>query len=528
MRAVFGAHFHTTQAKTPMMPSRALVLNVEGNEPKRHLKTTALERAGHEVIEASRLGEARALVLERQPHLVLLDLKLPDGNGHDLCAWIKGSPATAQIAVLQTSALLSDSHERMASLDAGADGYLIEPIEPEELVAHVRALLRLRHAEQGRKAALAALQQADRRKDEFLAMLAHELRNPLAPIRNAVEIIGNEDPALRDRARLIIRRQVSHLTRLVDDLLEVSRITQGKVALKRTRVKLATIMETALETARPLVKANRHQLDVRMPPGEVWLEVDPVRIAQAVGNLLHNAAKFTPAGGRIALEAHVEGREVALTVTDNGVGIAPDLIDQVFELFTQDDRSLARSQGGLGIGLSLVRGMVELHGGKVAAASQGRDTGATFTIRLPLAAPGAAAPQRLKPAHRGNGTMHHRILVVEDHADSAEALRLVLQDQGHEVAVVDDGPHAIAQAQAWRPEVVLMDLGLPGMDGYELAARLKALPEMSTASLIAVSGYGQQRDLDRTAAAGFVQHLTKPVEPEHLTQAIAAARSHAR
>ena len=509
-----------------MKPSPALILNVEDNEPKRYLKSVALRGAGYEVLEASRIVDARVMILERLPDLVLLDLKLPDGSGHELCAWIKGTPETAQIAVLQTSVMLVDSQERMASLNAGADGYLIDPIQPEELIAHVRALLRLRLAERERQAALAALKEADRRKDEFLAMLAHELRNPLAPIRNAVEIIGEANPAMRERARLIIRRQVGHLAHLVDDLLEVSRITQGKVVLKRARVTLASIVDAALETARPFVAENRHDLAVQVPDEPIWLDVDPVRISQALGNLLHNAAKYTPAGGTIVVDAKVARGWVEIRVRDNGVGIDAELLNQVFELFTQDDRSLARSKGGLGIGLSLVRGMVELHGGSVRAESDGRNAGSTFSIRLPVAKGTAHEPKKKAPARPADGARHHhRILVVEDHADAAEALRLVLQNEGHEVSVVEDGPDALARAQDWHPEIVLMDLGLPGMDGYELAARLKALPEMQSASLIALSGYGQQRDRDRTAAAGFAEHLTKPVEPERLTQAIATARS---
>jgi signal transduction histidine kinase len=507
----------------------ALILNVEDNGPKRYLKTRALAGAGFEVLEAADAATARALVRERRPDLVLLDVRLPDGDGRDLCAWIKGSEETAQIAVIQTSALLVDSHERVASLDAGADGYLAEPLEPGELIAHVRALLRVREAERERQAAMAALQEADRRKDEFLAMLAHELRNPLAPIRNAVEILKSEDPALRERARTIVSRQVSHLARLVDDLLEVSRITQRKVVVKRAPVTLRSVIDSAIETARPFVDANRHALAVSIPDEDVWLEIDAVRIAQAIGNLLNNAAKFTPRGGRIRLGARLDGAEVEIEVVDNGTGIAPELLGSVFDLFTQDDRSLERSQGGLGIGLSLVRGMVELHGGSVHAESAGRDQGSRFAVRLPLATAAARAPRRPPAsAARTPRERRKRILVVEDHADCAETLRMVLQDEGHEVSVFDDGLEALACAREWRPEVVLLDLGLPGMDGYELAARLRALPELSETPLIAVSGYGQQRDRDRCAAAGFDLHLTKPVEPARLAEALESARSLAR
>ena len=506
-----------------MTAARALILNVEDNEPKRYLKTRALSAAGYEVLEATTAARARELVLERQPDLALLDVKLPDGSGRDLCAWMKTSPETAQIAVIQTSALLVDSHERVASLDAGADGYLIEPIEPEELLAHVRALLRLRNAERERQAALTALQDADRRKDEFLAMLAHELRNPLAPIRNAVEILRSPDRNLRERARSIVARQVLHLSRLVDDLLEVSRITQRKVMLKRAPVRLRTVVDAAVEVVRPLIDEKGQTLDVHLPQDDLWIEVDAMRMSQVLGNLLNNAAKYTPAEGNIRIAGQAADGDLELEVSDDGMGISPELLPHVFELFTQDARSSARSQGGLGIGLSLVRGILELHGGSVTAESGGLGCGSTFRLRLPLGSAPVDAPE--SDAEREARASPRRVLIVEDHADAAETLRLLLQRHGHDVSVVEEASAALASARTFRPQVVLMDLGLPGMDGFELATRLRALPETSEAALIAVSGYGQQRDIDRAAAAGFDMHFTKPVEPSQLARAIAGERS---
>src|SRR6185312_14696199 len=252
------------------------------------------------------------------------------------------------------------------------DGYLVEPIEPEELVAHVKALLRLRRAERDRAAALEQLREADRRKDEFLAMLGHELRNPLAPIRNAVEILRvSDDRTVRERAREMVGRQVQHLARLVDDLLDVSRITTRKIVLKRGVARLGALIEAAVEIARPVLDAQGHEFSAAVPEPDIWLDVDSVRLAQAIGNLMHNAAKFTPHGGRIRLVAARRGGELAISVEDNGVGIAPDVMPSVFDLFTQGERSLDRAQGGLGIGLSLVKGLTEMHGGHVAAASPG-------------------------------------------------------------------------------------------------------------------------------------------------------------
>ena len=503
------------------MTPHAQILIVDDNDSKRYVKSRTLTRADYAVGEASTIAQARDRLLADPPDLVLLDVKLPDGDGRDLCAWIKSTPALAQIAVLQTSAVHIDTADRIASLDAGADGYLLEPIETEELVAHVRALLRLRQAESERQAAITALRDADRRKDEFLAMLAHELRNPLAPIRNAVEILRTPDEILREKARTIIARQVGHLSRLVDDLLEVSRITQRKVVLKRHNVSLRAVVDAAVETARPYLDAARHRLTVSLPAGDTWLNVDPVRIAQALGNLLHNAAKFTPPGGHIRVEAGRAGEQLEIAVIDDGVGISAETLPLVFDLFTQDERSLERSQGGLGIGLSLVRGMVEMHGGSVRAESAGLQHGSRFTIRLPLAA--NAAPHQGVTTEAASSLQGRRVLVVEDNVDAAETLGMMLTTHGHDVTVVTDSDSAIPAARAARPEVVLLDIGLPGMDGYQLARRLREDPETRDAYLIAVSGYGQDRDRARSADAGFDLHLTKPVEPAHLVEAIGAA-----
>jgi two-component system, sensor histidine kinase len=362
------------------------LLNVDDNDAARYVKSHILRRAGFEVIEAATGTEALRLLHLHHPALVLLDVRLPDADGRDLCARIKADPEMVSIAVLQTSASHVESRHRVASLEAGADGYLVEPMEPEELVATVRALLRMRSAERERQVALEALQEADRRKDEFLAMLAHELRNPLAPIRNAVEILRRSPQrATREKAREMIGRQVEHLARLVDDLLDVSRITQRKIALQRGPVRLSWIVESAVEVARPLAQAEAQEIVVALPDEDIWLDADAVRLAQVVGNLLHNACKFTPRGGRIAVEAARKGSVLEIAVADNGIGIAPAMLPVVFELFSQGERSLDRAQGGLGIGLSLVKGLVEMHGGAVHAESLGAGQGSRFTIELPLA-----------------------------------------------------------------------------------------------------------------------------------------------
>jgi signal transduction histidine kinase len=501
-----------------------LILNVDDTESNRYVKTRILRRAGFEVIEASTGARALELVAARHPDLVLLDVKLPDADGRDICARIKSDPASAATAILQTSALHLEMRDRVASLDAGADGYLVEPMEPEELVAHVRALLRLRHSEQERTRALQALQEADRRKDEFLAMLAHELRNPLAPIRNAVEILRiSQDRAVRDRARELVGRQVEHLARLVDDLLEVSRITRGKVALQRNPVRLAALVRSALDIARPHLESQRHQVDVvDGVPGDPWIDVDAVRVSQVLGNLLHNAAKFTPAGGRIRISTAFAADALEIAVEDNGVGIPADVLPGIFELFAQADRSLDRSQGGLGIGLSLARGLVEMHGGSLAASSPGGGQGSRFTVRLPRSVM-VDAPAPSKAVASIDPSQARRVLLVEDNVDAAEAMLLLLREFGHQVHVVHDGHEALEAARQFQPEVVLLDFGLPGIDGYELARRMRAMPLVAEALIVAVSGYGQEKDRQRSAAAAFDAHLVKPVDPRAFSAVIFAA-----
>jgi signal transduction histidine kinase len=502
----------------------ALILNVDDSDAYRYAKTRILRSAGFEVVEAATGAAARRLVFQRPFDLLLLDVKLPDADGRNLAAEFKSDPRSAQVMVLQTSASHIDTAHRVASLEAGADGYLVEPMEPEELVAHVRALLRIHEAERARQAAVAQLREADRRKDEFLAMLAHELRNPLAPIRNAVEILRvSDDPGIRERARAMVGRQVAHLARLVDDLLDVSRITQRKIALRRSIARLGAIVESAVETARPMMQSQEHHFEVSAPEEDIWLEVDAVRLSQAIGNLLHNAAKFTPRGGRVHLDLRREGQDLVIRVEDNGVGLTPETLASAFDLFTQDERSLDRSQGGLGIGLSLVKGLVEMHGGSVSASSEGPGKGSVFTIRLPLGALERRAPGAAPQAHQ-RAPARRRILVVDDNFDAAESMQILLHKDGHEVSVVHDGAKAIEAARGFRPDVVLLDIGLPGMDGFQLAAAMRAMPETSGAQIIAVSGYGQDKDRQRSAQAGFDLHLVKPVDPAKLSAAIDGAR----
>jgi PAS domain S-box-containing protein len=369
-----------------------------------------------------------------------------------------------------------------------------------------------------RKEAEEALRDEARRKDEFLAMLAHELRNPLAPIRNAahvLKLVGAAD-AHREWAADVIERQTQHLTRLVDDLLDVSRITRGKVTLQREALDVSAILERALEATLPLVEARHQELVVKLPPEPLRVQGDLTRLVQVVGNLLNNAAKFSEAGGHIWLEAAAEDGEAVIRVRDEGVGLPAELLSRVFDLFTQADRSLDRSQGGLGIGLTLVRNLVERHGGRVEARSEGPGRGSEFVVRLP-ALRGEAAPAAVEAVPgRGRAASPLRVLVVEDHADSAEMMAFVLELAGHEVRTASEGRSALELARSFRPQVVLCDIGLPGMSGYDVAARLRAEPAHERTRLIALSGYGQEEDRRRSQEAGFDYHLTKPVSPDAL------------
>ena len=375
----------------------------------------------------------------------------------------------------------------------------------------------------------AEVQEADRRKNEFLSMLAHELRNPLAPIRNAVEVMRHRGPAQPELqwARDVIDRQVRHLARLVDDLLDVSRITRGKIRLQIESVDVAAVVTQAVEASRPAIDARGHKLDVALPPGPVWVTGDPARLAQILTNLLNNAAKYTEDGGRIWLAVGRDGPDVVVRVRDTGVGIPPDMLGAVFDLFTQMDRSLDRSQGGLGVGLTLVKRLVELHGGAVEAHSDGPGRGSEFVVRLPAGEPpGEPAAGRPAGVRAPDGRL--RVLVVDDNADAAESLAAVLRLERHDVRIAGDWETLAAALPEFTPDVILLDIGLPGVDGYEIARRLRARPEFRGMALVAVTGYGRDEDRRMAREAGFDHHLVKPIEFAALQHLFAAVRVGAR
>ena len=375
-----------------------------------------------------------------------------------------------------------------------------------------------------RRGAEEALRIVDRRKDEFLATLAHELRNPLAPVRNALYLLQAEggDPQDQAKARAIIDRQVRQMVRLVDDLLDVSRITTGKLALRRERVELRAVAAAAIEAVEPMIRERDHHLSVELPPAGLTVNADPTRLAQVLLNLLNNAAKFTDPGGHIEFSLAVRDGEVRAHVKDSGVGIAPEMMDEIFEMFAQADRSLERSTMGLGVGLSLSRKLVELHGGTLEARSDGVGKGAEFIVRMPAVGVEAPAPARPAAAGAHHGGRSRRVLVVDDNRDFATSLASVLQAQGHVVRVEYDGQAGLAAAASFSPEIAFLDIGMPKLTGYELARRLRTLPATMASILVAVTGWGQASDLQRAKDAGFDEHMVKPVDMNRLQTLLGA------
>ena len=371
--------------------------------------------------------------------------------------------------------------------------------------------------------ALEALREADRRKDEFLAMLAHELRNPLAPIRNGVQLLRLADGVadLRGQTLDMIDRQTTQLVRLVDDLLDVSRITSGKMALQKAAVELSAVVASAVETCRPAIEAARHALVINLPRESLLVHADFVRLAQVISNLLGNAARYTSVGGHIELKVWREGREALIAVSDNGIGIAPELLPRIFEMFMQGGQDPRGSQGGLGVGLALARRLVELHGGGIEAKSEGLDRGARFTVRLPLLA--AQPAEASQPTARAvtRARLPRRVLVVDDNVDAARALGLLLEQMGHDVHVAHDGLAALEAARSNYPEVVLLDISMPGVDGLGVVRRLRQDPRFREVGFVAVTGHGSEEDRRRSREAGFDEHLVKPVAFESLQRLFA-------
>ena len=375
-----------------------------------------------------------------------------------------------------------------------------------------------------RKRAEEALREADRRKNEFLATLAHELRNPLAPIRTAIELLrrADNDAAVMEQGRSIIERQVGQMVRLIDDLLDISRITGGKLQLRKERVELAAVVRSAIETSRSLIESQAHELTVTLPAEPTHLDADPTRLAQVFSNLLNNAAKYTDRGGHIWLTAERQDGEAIVSVRDTGIGIAAEHLPRLFEMFSQVAPALERSQGGLGIGLSLVRGLIELHGGNVQARSGGPGKGSEFVVHLPVTKEPVPIPR--EPAEGGVPSRSRakcRILIVDDNRDAADSLPLMLRLAGNDISTAYDGLEAVQAAATFRPDVVLLDIGMPKMNGYEVARHIRQEPWGKNMVLVAMTGWGQEEDKRRAIEAGFNHHLVKPVKAQALQKVLA-------
>jgi PAS domain S-box-containing protein len=612
-----------------------LILNVDDNDGARYAKTRMLRVAGFHVIEAANGADALSLVTQRKPSLVLLDVKLPDMSGIDVCRQIKANPESSMVLVLQTSAHLTGSSDKIRGLEGGADNYLAAPIDADELIANVTALLRLQQAQaelraerdkgqyifntmtegfgliapdwtvqqinaeglrlgnrtaeqvigknhweiwpeakgfelealyrrvvetklpgslecrnafsntenvwlevraypamdgglatffrdiSDRKEAEEKLKEADRRKDEFLAMLAHELRNPLAPISAAAELLRITElpPEHVRNTSDIISRQVDHMTGLINDLLDVSRVTTGFVVIAKSEVDIKKVMSEAFEQVRPLIESRHHQFSLQMGGDSFVVAGDHKRLVQVLANLLNNAAKYTPEGGQILVQLDASESAIKLSVSDNGIGMSPELLPRLFQPFSQAKRTSDRAQGGLGLGLTLVKRLVELHGGTVIPESKGENAGSTFTIMLPrllsknpeqfalLKSPQQAAPLPSKAIH---------LLIVDDNVDAAHMLGMYLQAKNYHVTVEHDSYSALELATHGKFDAYLLDIGLPGMDGNELARRLRELPQAKDARMIAITGYGRKFDKESSMEAGFDEYVVKPANPMNL------------
>jgi two-component system, sensor histidine kinase len=487
---------------------------------------TVLERAGLACTVYAGVAALADQIGAGTGAIVLTDALAADPGASELVAMLRRQPSWSDVPTIFLSRTDGQSAATTRLL-AGLTNVTVldRPTSTRTLVSSVQAAIRgrarqyqIRDQLQALRDAEDALRNADRRKDEFLAMLAHELRNPLAPIRTASELLARLLPsdAKIQTVLAILKRQAIHLTRLVDDLLDVSRITQGQIQLQRRALDLAPILAQAMESVEPLLRAKRHKVVVTSCFEPLFVNGDSARLVQCIANLLTNAAKYTDAAGEIRVELRSEQSSAVIVVTDTGVGISPELLPRIFELFVQSTRSLDRSEGGLGIGLSVVQRLVEMHDGQVTAMSAGHGLGSTFEIRLPT----VAAPKQARINSTPRSAAPKRVLVVDDNVDAATSLAAFLQLDGHQAQAVHSGKAALEAITTFTPDVVLLDIGLPEMDGYEVAQRIRA--GGSCVRLIALTGYGQAEDIERTHSAGFDAHLVKPVDFAALERSLSA------
>jgi signal transduction histidine kinase len=560
---------------------RVNILLVDDQPARLLTYQSVLSDLGQNLVLAHSGTEALDKLMRDEFAVVLLDVSMPEMDGFEAAELIHAHPRFEKTPIIFVTGIHISELDRLRGYKAGAVDYVAIPVVPEILRSKVAVLVELYckrrelrelnrilanankalsqanltlQAEKNRELeslnttlqranaelertncslqkevaerarAEQALQEADRNKDEFLAMLAHELRNPLAPILNALQLMRMKPSEPQSQwAQEIIRRQLASLTRLVDDLLDVSRITRGKITLTREPVELSNLITRAVETIQPLLQEREHELVLQVPPELLRVSGDPTRLTQALGNVLGNAAKYTDRGGRIELLCSRQAADIEIRVRDNGIGIPAELLPRIFDLFTQLDRRSGYSSSGLGIGLALVRRLVEMHGGSISAHSAGAGSGSEFVFRLPLLADASARPE--DPAELSGGrdepAVSRRILVADDNADALESLATVLRLRGHEVYSAPNGAIALETAVRHMPEVALLDIGMPLLDGYEVARRIRAQEWGKAVTLVALTGWGQESDRRRSQEAGFDTHLVKPLDLDALTTLLA-------
>ncbi|MGE4239937.1 ATP-binding response regulator [Ramlibacter sp.] len=539
-------------------PPLAVNILIVDDEPKNlAVLETVLDDPGYRLVRATSGEEALLALMADEFAVLVLDVRMPGMSGFELAAMVKERKKTSRIPIIFLTAYYNEDQHILEGYGTGAVDYLHKPVNPSVLRSKVGVFAELhrkgrmleaanrmllaevgerRHAEQKLnelnqtldrrvtertaelEASEARLMAASARKDEFLATLAHELRNPLAPVRNAVEILKRRGHEL-DRvqwATALVDRQVNAFTRLIDDLMDVSRINQGRVELKREVVTLNDVLSDAIETVRPHVDAARHDFTVLLPDRQIAVDGDRTRLAQAFVNLLHNATKYTDAGGRIEVAVLVENRHAVVTIRDTGIGIPHDSLEKVFDMFSQVESALSRSRGGLGIGLALTQRLVQMHGGTIKAYSDGPGRGSRFMVSLPIAAEEVPAAPAAKEEAMAGVQAGFRILVADDNVDAADTLAALLDLLGHTAHVVHDGEAAALAVPEFDPEIVILDIGMPKLNGYEACRRIRAQDGGAGRVLVALTGWGQEQDLARSREAGFDRHLVKPIAVDAL------------
>ena len=516
----------TSPKEAAIDPNAVNILIVDDLPEKIMVYRAILEDLQHNLITAQSGEEALKLVLKHEFAVILLDVNMPGVDGFETATLIRSRKKSAKTPIIFLTAF-NDDFNVAQGYASGAVDYLPTPVVPEVLRAKIKVFIELFQMRQQaavqaeERAKREAAEESDRRKDEFLAILAHELRNPLAPLQNALNLLKIPDlkPDMTAAAHKMMNRQLQHMVRLVDDLMDVSRITRGKIDLHMESVSLMDVIESAVETAKPLINDKNHTIEIETPKKPILVRADFVRLSQVFSNLLNNAAKYMDHGGLINVTMEQSNNYVLIHVKDTGIGIAPEKLPMVFDLFTQVDSSLTRSEGGLGIGLTLVKSLVEMQKGIVEARSDGLNSGSTFTVTLPI----TKQKSNVTP-FKGNGAAQVkkplRILIVDDNQDSAQTLGWMLEMEGHQVFLKFNGPDAIEMARQINPEVVLLDIGLPDMNGYEICRIMQEQLNLAEAVFIAQTGWGQEEHRRRSKEAGFHHHLVKPVAASDLYEIV--------